>query len=98
MNRIFFSFFTPSVLAILFLLPVNVVFARAFNNDFETGDLTDWEKEGIAFDFQPTWGDNPHGVTTQQHVTVINLHNIKEIGGSDCLKSILEKKKLKHLE
>ncbi len=59
MHRIFFSFFTPSVLAILFVLPVNVVFARAFNNDFETGDLTDWEKEGIAFDFQPTWGDNP---------------------------------------
>ena len=26
---------------------------------FETGDLTDWEKEGTAFDFQPTWGDNP---------------------------------------
>lgn len=47
------------MLTILFILPVNLAFSRAFNNDFETGDLTDWEKEGTAFDFQPTWGDNP---------------------------------------
>lgn len=47
------------VLAVLFVSPINLVFARAFNNDFETGDLTDWEKTGTAFDFQPTWGDNP---------------------------------------
>ncbi|MDE0634334.1 MAG: hypothetical protein OXI43_00585 [Candidatus Poribacteria bacterium] len=59
MKKIFFSLMMPSVLVILFILPVNLVFARAFNNDFETGDLTDWEKEGAAFDFQPTWGDNP---------------------------------------
>ncbi len=48
-----------SLIAILFLLSDNPVMARAFNNDFETGDLTDWEKTGTAFDFQPTWGDNP---------------------------------------
>ena len=59
MKKPFFSLMIPSILAILFVLPVNLVFARAFNNDFETGDLTDWEKEGVAFDFQPTWGDNP---------------------------------------
>ena len=59
MKRIFFSLMISSVLAILFVLPINLVSARAFNNDFETGDLTDWEKEGVAFDFQPTWGDNP---------------------------------------
>ena len=54
-----FSLMIPVVLAILFILPVNLVVARTFNNDFETGDLTDWEKTGDAFDFQPTWGDNP---------------------------------------
>lgn len=59
MNKIFFNLLIPSVIAVLFALPMNLVFARAFNNDFETGDLTDWEKEGVAFDFQPTWGDNP---------------------------------------
>ncbi len=60
MKRMFFSVMIPSVLAILFVLPVNLAFARSFNNDFETGDLTDWEeKTGDAFDFQPTWGDNP---------------------------------------
>jgi len=47
------------MLAIVFVLHVNPAFTRTFNNDFETGDLTDWEKEGVAFDFQPTWGDNP---------------------------------------
>ena len=60
MIRNVFSFMIPVVLAILFILPVNLVVARTFNNDFETGDLTDWEeKTGDAFDFQPTWGDNP---------------------------------------
>ncbi len=59
MKKVFFSLMIPSVLTILFVLPVNLVFARAFNNDFEIGDLTDWEKTGTAFDFQPTWGDNP---------------------------------------
>ena len=41
------------------LMLVNFAAARAFNNDFETGDLTDWEKTGTVYDFQPTWGDNP---------------------------------------
>jgi hypothetical protein len=27
--------------------------------DFETGDLRGWTKTGTAFDFQPTYGDNP---------------------------------------
>ena len=48
-----------AVLLVLFVSSIHLVFARAFNNDFETGDLTDWEKTGTAFDFQPTWGDNP---------------------------------------
>jgi hypothetical protein len=29
--------------------------------DFETGDLVGWHETGDAFDFQPTWGDNPMG-------------------------------------
>lgn len=29
------------------------------NSDFEKGDLTNWVKDGNAFDFQPTLGDNP---------------------------------------
>lgn len=49
-----------SFLVILTFVIINFVSARTFNNDFETGDLTDWEeKTGEAFDFQPTWGDNP---------------------------------------
>ena len=59
MKKVFFPLMMPSVLLILLVLPVNLAAARAFNNDFETGDLTDWEKTGEAFDFQPTWGDNP---------------------------------------
>ena len=59
MKKIFISLMIPSVLLMLFVLPVNRASARAFNNDFETGDLTDWETDGVAFDFQPTWGDNP---------------------------------------
>ncbi len=47
------------ILVTLFVLSIELVVARTFNNDFETGDLTDWEKTGDAFDFQPTWGDNP---------------------------------------
>ena len=27
--------------------------------DFETGDLSGWTKTGTAFDYQPTYGDNP---------------------------------------
>jgi len=27
--------------------------------DFETGDLSGWTKTGSAFDYQPTYGDNP---------------------------------------
>ena len=56
MKSIVFSLMIPSVLLMLLVLPVNIVSARAFNNDFETGDLTDWETDGEAFDFQPTWG------------------------------------------
>ena len=59
MKKIFCFSMIPSVLLILLVLPVNIASARAFNNDFETGDLTDWETDGEAFDFQPTWGDNP---------------------------------------
>ena len=60
MKKLFFSLIVPSFLTILFVLPVNLALARSFNNDFETGDLTDWEeKTGDAFDFQPTYGDNP---------------------------------------
>jgi len=29
------------------------------NSDFEKGDLTNWTRDGNAFDFQPTLGDNP---------------------------------------
>jgi hypothetical protein len=32
---------------------------ESINIGFETGDLTDWTAEGEAFEFQPTWGDNP---------------------------------------
>ena len=59
MKNLFFTNTILSTLAILLLLSINVASARTFNNDFETGDLTDWEKTGEAFDFQPTWGDNP---------------------------------------
>lgn len=49
-----------SLFLITLVFQVNSINARTFNNDFETGDLTDWEIiEGEAFDFQPTWGDNP---------------------------------------
>ncbi len=59
MKRFFFSHLLLCFIAFLFLLPIHLSVARSFNNDFETGDLTDWEKTGTAFDFQPTWGDNP---------------------------------------
>ena len=59
MKKVFFPLMIPSVLLILLVLLVDLTSARSFNNDFETGDLTDWEKDGEAFDFQPTWGDNP---------------------------------------
>ena len=58
MKTMFFAL-TSLVLVMLFVFCIDVVFARTFNNDFETGDLTDWEKTGTAFNFQPTWGDNP---------------------------------------
>ena len=59
MKKFFFSYLLPFFIVSLFLLPIHLSVARTFNNDFETGDLTDWEKTGTAFDFQPTWGDNP---------------------------------------
>ena len=60
MPRIFFSF--PLMAFSVFLMSINLVQARSFNNDFETGDLTDWKMDDTknnAFEFQPTWGDNP---------------------------------------
>ena len=60
MPRIFFSF--PLMAFAVFLVSINLVQARSFNNDFETGDLTDWKMDDTknnAFEFQPTWGDNP---------------------------------------
>ena len=59
MQKCFFSLLIFSLFVILFVLSVNLTVAKTFNNDFETGDLTDWEKTGTAFDFQPTYGDNP---------------------------------------
>lgn len=55
----YLSLLISCIFVIMFVMSIDLVFARAFNNDFETGDLTDWEKTGSAFDFQPTWGDNP---------------------------------------
>ena len=60
MPRIFFS--CPLMAFAVFLMSINLAQARSFNNDFETGDLTDWkmdDTENNAFEFQPTWGDNP---------------------------------------
>ena len=44
MKNLFFTNTILSTLAILLLLPLNFASARTFNNDFETGDLTDWEE------------------------------------------------------
>ena len=59
MNKIVLSVLIFCFIAIFVIMSVDIAFARTFNNDFETGDLTDWEKTGTAFDFQPTYGDNP---------------------------------------
>ncbi len=59
MKRLFFTLIFLSMLTFVCILFVHSTHARFFNNDFETGDLTDWEKDGTAFDYQPTWGDNP---------------------------------------
>ena len=60
MNSNFYTLpFTITFFTILFAMTVSLAYAATFNNDFETGDLTDWEVDGTAFDFQPTWGDNP---------------------------------------
>ncbi|CAI8009014.1 hypothetical protein GBAR_LOCUS6104 [Geodia barretti] len=66
----------PSVLLILLVLPVNLASARAFNNDFETGDLTDWEEKQERHLIS-----NPLGEITQRHETEDSLLNIREIGG-----------------
>ena len=34
---------------------------RKITWDFETGDLRGWTRGGTAFDYQPTYGDNPTG-------------------------------------
>lgn len=39
--------------------------------DFETGNLQGWTKQGTAFDFQPTFGDNP----TARHRNQPSNHN-----------------------
>ena len=59
MQKRFFALMILALFVILFVFTVDLTDAKTFNNDFETGDLTDWEKTGDAFDFQPTWGDNP---------------------------------------
>ncbi len=59
MPKSFFTLLILSLFVILFVLTVDLTYAKTFNNDFEKGDLTDWEKTGTAFDFQPTYGDNP---------------------------------------
>ncbi len=41
--------------------------ANVITFDFETGDLMGWNKTGNAFDFQPTFGDNP-AYRNQGHV------------------------------
>ena len=82
MPRIFFSF--PLMAFSVFLVSINLVQARSFNNDFETGDLTDWKMDDTknnAFEFQPTWEITP------QHGIVANLRNIKGIGGSAPMKN-----------
>ena len=35
------------------------------NFDFERGNLYGWKKSGTAFDFQPTYGDNPKARRSQ---------------------------------
>ena len=57
-SRFSYIVFAISLFAIIFALATNPTFALTFNYGFETGDLTDWEAEGEAFEFQPTWGDN----------------------------------------
>ena len=60
MNKYAFLLMILCLITVSVIMSVDTAFARTFNNDFETGDLTDWEeKTGTAFDFQPTWGDNP---------------------------------------
>ena len=81
MPRIFFS--CPLMALAVFLMSINLVQARSFNNDFETGDLTDWkidDTKNNAFEFQPTWEIPP------QHGIVANRLNIKGIGGSAAKK------------
>ena len=47
----------------VFYLPtlINVAPPDGFTHDFETGDFTGWtrSKDDAAFEFQPTFGDNP---------------------------------------
>ena len=73
MKNIFFPLMIPSVLLVLLVLPVNLVSGRSFNNDFETGDLTDWEK------MERHSISNRLGVTTRRYGTADSLHSIREI-------------------
>ena len=70
--------FAIFLFAIIFAMATNPTFATTFNYGFETGDLTDWEAEGEAFEFQPTWGDNP---TARNRGEVSNHEGNWWIGG-----------------
>lgn len=77
-SKFCFIIFAISLFAIIFALATNPTFALTFNYGFETGDLTDWEAEGEAFEFQPTWGDNP---TARNRGEVSNHEGNWWIGG-----------------
>ena len=59
MTRVFSGLLTLCCISVISVSFVHAGIKSTFNYGFETGDLTDWVKTGNAFDFQPTWGDNP---------------------------------------
>lgn len=59
MTRVFSGLLTLCCVSMISVSLVHAGIKATFNYGFETGDLTDWVKTGNAFDFQPTWGDNP---------------------------------------
>ena len=81
MARVFSGLLTLCCISVISVSFVHAGIKSTFNYGFETGDLTDWVKTGNAFDF------NPHGEITQQHGIVVNLRNIKGIGGSAPMKN-----------
>lgn len=51
---------TPSNETVVTAVQGELLLNRAFITwDFETGDLGGWNRTGNAFDYQPTYGDNP---------------------------------------